>query len=81
MCRYAPHWGLVKPFMFSEKTLPGLRKDFPRQRPLENYLSGFREVQAYGAVRPQCSVHAPHVIGTQLRAHGAPSLRDTRALL
>jgi hypothetical protein len=77
MCRYAPHWGLVKPFMFSEKTLPGLRKDFPRQRPLENYLSGFREVQAYGAVRPQCSVHAPDVIS----AHGAPSLRDKRTLL
>lgn len=57
VCRYAPHWGTVKPFLHSEKRLPTLPTTFGIRTiddgPLANYLEDYREIFDLGLHLPQ----------------------------
>jgi hypothetical protein len=57
VCRYAPHFGSVKPFMYSKEGLPGMKKDFPGEGPLKDYLAAFKEVKDFGAAPLQGHLH------------------------
>jgi hypothetical protein len=48
MCRYAPHFGLVRPFMFTKGGLPSVKKTFPGRGPLNTYLADFKEIVSFG---------------------------------